>query len=99
MDTNARRPFKWSYPPTPLSVLLTMTLGPATLRVSPINDERQPEPSDPILLLAVQTRFHDSIHTDAQDSSSCVGVHYVNSTALPTSRNGDGFGPHGVVQK
>ena len=99
MDIIARRPFKWFDPPTPLSDLLTMTLGPATLRASPIDDERQPEPSDHILPPAVQTRFHDSIHTDARDPSSCVGVHYVNSTALPTSRNGDGFRPQVAVKK
>lgn len=45
MNTKARYPSKWLL--TPLSVLLTMTLGTATLRASPIDDERQPEPSDP----------------------------------------------------
>ncbi|CAI8828977.1 manganese oxidase [Pseudomonas sp. IT-P100] len=47
MDSKARHPFKWFGLLTPLSVLLTMTLGTATLRASPIDDERQPEPSDP----------------------------------------------------
>ncbi|KDD67549.1 multicopper oxidase [Pseudomonas mandelii PD30] len=47
MDRKARYPFKWFGLLTPLSVLLTMTLGTATLRASPIDDERQPEPSDP----------------------------------------------------
>ncbi|KAA0977212.1 multicopper oxidase domain-containing protein [Pseudomonas sp. ANT_J28] len=47
MDRKARYPFKWFGVLTPLSVLLTMTLGTATLRASPIDDERQPEPSDP----------------------------------------------------
>ena len=47
MDRKARYPFKWFGLMTPLSVLLTMTLGTATLRASPIDDERQPEPSDP----------------------------------------------------
>ncbi|WP_213938067.1 multicopper oxidase domain-containing protein [Pseudomonas sp. dw_612] len=47
MDTKARHPCKWFGLLTPLSVLLTMTLGTATLRASPIDDERQPEPSDP----------------------------------------------------
>ncbi|KJZ63931.1 multicopper oxidase domain-containing protein [Pseudomonas fluorescens] len=47
MDRKARYPFKWFGLLTPLSVLLTMTLGSATLRASPIDDERQPEPSDP----------------------------------------------------
>ncbi|WP_460126501.1 multicopper oxidase domain-containing protein [Pseudomonas sp. S2_C03] len=45
MNTKARYPFKWLL--TPLSVVLTMTLGTATLRASPIDDERQPEPTDP----------------------------------------------------
>ncbi|MGF6512623.1 FtsP/CotA-like multicopper oxidase with cupredoxin domain [Pseudomonas sp. BT76 TE3572] len=47
MDRKARYPFKWFGLLTPLSVLLTMTLGTTTLRASPIDDERQPEPSDP----------------------------------------------------
>ena len=41
MNTKARYPSKWLL--TPLSVLLTMTLGTATLRASPIDDERQPD--------------------------------------------------------
>ncbi|MGB5829196.1 MAG: copper oxidase, partial [Pseudomonas mandelii] len=47
MDRNARPPCKWFGLLTPLSVLLTMTLGTTTLQASPIVDERQPEPSDP----------------------------------------------------
>ncbi|RON20976.1 copper oxidase [Pseudomonas brassicacearum] len=47
MDIKARYPFKWLGLLTPLGVLLTMTLGTANLRASPIDDERQPEPSDP----------------------------------------------------
>ena len=47
MDRKSRHPFKLLGLLTPLSVLLTMTLGTATLRASPIDDERQPEPSDP----------------------------------------------------
>ncbi|KQV10023.1 copper oxidase [Pseudomonas sp. Root329] len=47
MDRKARYPFKRFGLLTPLSVLLTMTLGTTTLRASPIDDERQPEPSDP----------------------------------------------------
>ncbi|MHC8334453.1 multicopper oxidase domain-containing protein [Pseudomonas sp. LB3P25] len=47
MDRKARYPFQRFGLLTPLSVLLTMTLGTATLRASPIDDERQPEPSDP----------------------------------------------------
>lgn len=47
MNTKARFSFKWFGLLTPLGVLLTMTLGTATLRASPIDDERQPEPSDP----------------------------------------------------
>ncbi|WP_371922092.1 hypothetical protein [Pseudomonas sp. 31-12] len=117
-----------------------MTLGPATLRASLIDDERQPEPSVHILPPAVQTRFnyptngkpsplfgaqpfpshanafffhgqyydyrwpiqlagYDSINTDAQDPPSRDGMSYVNSAALPTFRNGDGFGPQVAVKK
>ena len=47
MDRKARHPCKWFGLLTPLSILLTMTLGTTTLRASPIDDERQPEPSDP----------------------------------------------------
>ncbi|MFJ7111141.1 multicopper oxidase domain-containing protein [Pseudomonas sp. NPDC098740] len=47
MDRKARYPFKLFGLLTPLSVLLTMTLGTTTLRASPIDDERQPQPSDP----------------------------------------------------
>ncbi|KAA0994712.1 copper oxidase [Pseudomonas sp. ANT_J12] len=47
MDTKARHPCKWFGLLTPLSILLTMTLGASPLRASPIDDERQPEPSDP----------------------------------------------------
>ncbi|PMV86519.1 MULTISPECIES: multicopper oxidase domain-containing protein [unclassified Pseudomonas] len=47
MDRKARHPCKWFGLLTPLSVLLTMTLGTTNLRASPIDDERQPEPSDP----------------------------------------------------
>ncbi|NWL20382.1 multicopper oxidase domain-containing protein [Pseudomonas umsongensis] len=47
MDTKARYPFKWFGLLTPLSVALTMTLSTGTLRASPIDDERQPEPTDP----------------------------------------------------
>ncbi|MHC8300509.1 multicopper oxidase domain-containing protein [Pseudomonas sp. ZS1P83] len=47
MDRTARYPFKWFDLLTHVSVLLTMTLGAATLRASSIDDERQPEPSDP----------------------------------------------------
>ena len=47
MDSKARFPFKRFGFLTPLSVLLTMTLGTAGLRASPIDDERQPEPTDP----------------------------------------------------
>ncbi|MDR6927546.1 multicopper oxidase domain-containing protein [Pseudomonas sp. BE134] len=47
MDRKARYPFKWIGLLTPLGVLLTMTLGTASLRASPIDDERQPEPTDP----------------------------------------------------
>jgi hypothetical protein len=44
MDRKARYPFKRFGLLTPLSVLLTMTLGTTTLRASPIDDEQQPEP-------------------------------------------------------
>lgn len=47
MDRNARPSCKWFGLLTPLSVLLTMTLGTTTLQASPIDDERQPEPSAP----------------------------------------------------
>ncbi|MDI3391566.1 multicopper oxidase domain-containing protein [Pseudomonas sp. V98_8] len=47
MDTKARYPFKWFGLLTPLSVALTMTISTGTLRASPIDDERQPEPTDP----------------------------------------------------
>ena len=47
MDTKARYPFKWFGLLTPLSVALAMTLSTGTLRASPIDDERQPEPTDP----------------------------------------------------
>lgn len=47
MDRKARHPCKWIGLLTPLSVLLAMTLGTTSLRASPIDDERQPEPSDP----------------------------------------------------
>ncbi|MFJ7284998.1 multicopper oxidase domain-containing protein [Pseudomonas sp. NPDC099000] len=47
MDRKARHPCKWFGLLAPLSVLLTMTLGTTSLRASPIDDERQPEPSDP----------------------------------------------------
>ncbi|MHA6234598.1 multicopper oxidase domain-containing protein [Pseudomonas fluorescens group sp. PF-69] len=46
MDRKARYPFKW-FGLAPLSVLLSMTLSTGTLRAGPIDDERQPEPSDP----------------------------------------------------
>ncbi|MBV6821697.1 multicopper oxidase domain-containing protein [Pseudomonas sp. PD9R] len=46
MDRKSRYPFKW-FLLTPLSVLISMTLASGTLRASPIDDERQPEPSDP----------------------------------------------------
>ncbi|WP_160108059.1 multicopper oxidase domain-containing protein [Pseudomonas izuensis] len=45
MDRKARYPFKWLL--TPLSVALAMTISTGMLRASPIDDERQPEPSDP----------------------------------------------------
>lgn len=47
MDTKARFLSKWLGVLAPLSVLLTMILGITPLRASPIDDERQPEPSDP----------------------------------------------------
>ncbi|OXR34450.1 multicopper oxidase domain-containing protein [Pseudomonas umsongensis] len=47
MDTKARHPLKWFGLLTPLSVALAMTLSTGTLRASPIDDERQPEPTDP----------------------------------------------------
>ncbi|MHC8367433.1 multicopper oxidase domain-containing protein [Pseudomonas sp. ZT5P21] len=47
MDKKARHPCKWFGLLTPLSVLLTMTLGTTSVRAAPIDDERQPEPSDP----------------------------------------------------
>jgi FtsP/CotA-like multicopper oxidase with cupredoxin domain len=47
MDTKARYPFKWFGLLTPLSVALTITVSTGTLRASPIDDERQPEPTDP----------------------------------------------------
>ncbi|WCM53667.1 multicopper oxidase domain-containing protein [Pseudomonas sp. WJP1] len=47
MDTKARYPFKWFGLLTPLSVALTISLSTGTLRASPIDDERQPEPTDP----------------------------------------------------
>ena len=47
MNRKARYPFKWFGLLTPLSVLLSMTLSTGTLRASPIDDERQPEPTDP----------------------------------------------------
>ncbi|WP_130931987.1 multicopper oxidase domain-containing protein [Pseudomonas sp. Sample_24] len=47
MDTKARYPFKWFGLLTPLSVALTMTISTGVLRASPIDDERQPEPTDP----------------------------------------------------
>ncbi len=46
MDRKARYPFKW-FGLAPLSVLLSMTLSTGTLRAGPIDDERQPEPTDP----------------------------------------------------
>jgi FtsP/CotA-like multicopper oxidase with cupredoxin domain len=46
MDIKARYPFKW-FLLTPLSVLVSMTLGTGMLHASPIDDERQPETSDP----------------------------------------------------
>ncbi|MGF6554300.1 hypothetical protein ABIA48_000680 [Pseudomonas sp. S30_BP2TU TE3576] len=47
MEKKAQYNFKRPGLLTPLGVLLTMTPGTATLRASPIDDERQPEPSDP----------------------------------------------------
>ncbi|MGF6092178.1 multicopper oxidase domain-containing protein [Pseudomonas sp. 18173] len=47
MERKARYSFKRLGLLTPLGVLLTMTLGTATLHASPIDDERQPEPTDP----------------------------------------------------
>ena len=44
MDSKAQYPFQWFSLLTRMSVLLTMTLGSATLRASPIDDEQQPEP-------------------------------------------------------
>jgi FtsP/CotA-like multicopper oxidase with cupredoxin domain len=46
MDKNARYPFKW-FLLTPLSVFISMTLSTGMLHASPIDDERQPETSDP----------------------------------------------------
>lgn len=47
MDTKMRCTCKWSGLLTPLGILLAITLGTTPLRASPIDDERQPEPSDP----------------------------------------------------
>ena len=48
MDRKMQHPCKkWFGLMTPLSVALAMTLGTGTLHASPIDDERQPEPSDP----------------------------------------------------
>ncbi|MGE8338889.1 multicopper oxidase domain-containing protein [Pseudomonas laurylsulfatiphila] len=47
MEKKARHNLKRLTLLTPLGVLLTMALGTATLRASPIDDERQPEPTDP----------------------------------------------------
>ncbi|WP_283183925.1 multicopper oxidase domain-containing protein [Pseudomonas svalbardensis] len=63
MDRNARYSFKWFGLLTPLSVLLTMTLGTTTLRASPIDDERQPEPSDP-------SAYHD----EAADKAAALNA-------------------------
>jgi FtsP/CotA-like multicopper oxidase with cupredoxin domain len=46
MNTRARYPFKW-FLLTPLSVLVSMTLSTGMPHASPIDDERQPETSDP----------------------------------------------------
>ena len=48
MEKKAQRNFKRPGLLAPLGVLLTMTLSTATLRASPIDGERQPEPSDPL---------------------------------------------------
>lgn len=44
MDIKSRHPFQRFGLLTRMNVLLTMTLGTATLRASPIDDERLPEP-------------------------------------------------------
>ncbi|WP_309675531.1 multicopper oxidase domain-containing protein [Pseudomonas sp.] len=63
MDRKARYPFKWFGLLTPLSVLLTMALGTTTLRAGPIDDEREPEPSDP-------SAYHD----EAADKAAALNA-------------------------
>jgi hypothetical protein len=61
MDRKARYPFKWFSLITPLSVLLTMTLGTATLHASPIDGvkgSRDTTRKENILPPSVQTRFN-----------------------------------------
>ncbi|WP_454866516.1 multicopper oxidase domain-containing protein [Pseudomonas umsongensis] len=63
MDTKARYPFKWSGLLTPLSIALSMTLSTGNLRASPIDDERQPEPTDP-------SAYHD----EAADKAAALNA-------------------------
>ncbi|NWL23307.1 multicopper oxidase domain-containing protein [Pseudomonas umsongensis] len=63
MDTKARYPFKWSGLLTPLSIALSMTLSTGNLRASPIDDERQPQPTDP-------SAYHD----EATDKAAALNA-------------------------
>jgi FtsP/CotA-like multicopper oxidase with cupredoxin domain len=63
MDTKARYPFKWSGLLTPLSIALSMTLSTGNLRASPIDDERQPQPTDP-------SAYHD----EAADKAAALNA-------------------------
>ena len=47
MEKSARYPSRWSKLWMPLGVAVSMTLSIGAPRASPIDDERQPEPSDP----------------------------------------------------
>ncbi|WP_447903308.1 multicopper oxidase domain-containing protein [Pseudomonas serbica] len=63
MDTKAWYPFKRFGLLTPLSVALTISLSTGTLRASPIDDERQPEPTDP-------SAYHD----EAADKAAALNA-------------------------
>mgnify|MGYP006214110755 CR=1 FL=1 len=47
MTRNTRHPFKWIGLLTPLSVCVALAVGSFELQASPIDDENQPEASDP----------------------------------------------------